>query len=252
MTPRSFRIVGALVLVAGAATFAACRASMRPAASIDAGAAPALYRGRSWPRPTTPWMSRYYLGDLADTLPEYVPLPQPATARLGSIQVALDPGVLRRPYLLRSDVAVLEIIKDQLGTRPVYFSTSTGNYADQLGLSPYLVGEGLVRRVVPRPVAPSDSVRLVEGRGFVNVPRSKALAFEVYRGGATAARPRPRGWVDVPSENSLLGYVFVYDTIAAALREQEPALASRAVELRDAILANTTYALRADRRAIRN
>ena len=220
--------------------------------TFDAGAAPALYRGRSWPRPTRPWMSRFYLGDFADTLPEYVPLPQPATARLGSIQVALDPGVLRRPYLLRSDVAVLEIIKDQLGTRPVYFSTSTGNYADQLGLSPYLVGEGLVRRVVPRPVAPSDSVRLVEGRGFVNVPRSKALAFEVYRGGATAARPRPRGWVDVPSENSLLGYVFVYDTIAAALHEQEPALASRAVELRDAILANTTYALQADRRAIRN
>ena len=109
-----------------------------------------------------------------------------------------------------------------------------------------------MRRVVARPVAPSDSVRLVEGRGFVNVPRSKALAFEVYGGGATAARPRPRGWVDVPSENSLLGYVFVYDTIAAALHEQEPALASRAVELRDAILANTTYALQTDRRAIRN
>ena len=220
--------------------------------TFDAGAAPALYRGRSWPRPTRPWMSRFYLGDVADTLPEYVPLPQPATARLGSIQVALDPGVLRRPYLLRSDLAVLQIIKDQLGTRPVYFSTSTGNYPDQLGLSPYLVGEGLVRRVVARPVAPSDSVRLVEGRGFVNVPRSKALAFEVYGGGATAARPRPRGWVDVPSENSLLGYVFVYDTIAAALHEQEPALASRAVELRDAILANTTYALQTDRRAIRN
>src|SRR5439155_5357263 len=124
--------------------------------TFDAGAAPALYRGRSWPRPTRPWMSRFYLGDVADTLPEYVPLPQPATARLGSIQVALDPGVLRRPYLLRSDLAVLQIIKDQLGTRPVYFSTSTGNYPDQLGLSLYLVGEGLVRRVVARPVAPRD------------------------------------------------------------------------------------------------
>ena len=71
-------------------------------------------------------------------------------------------------------------------------------------------------------------------------------------GGETAARPRPRGWVDVPSQNSLFGYVFVYDTIAAALREREPALALRAGALRDAILANTTYALPAERRAAGN
>jgi hypothetical protein len=37
--------------------------------------------------------------------------------------------------------------------------------------------------------------------------------------------------------------VFVYDTIAAALREREPALATRALAVRDSILANTTYAL---------
>src|SRR5205823_12481512 len=102
--------------------------------TFDAGAAPALYRGRSWPRPTTPWMTRYYLGEAADTLPEYIPLPQPAAGRLGPIQVTLDPGVLGRPYLLRDDLAVLEIIKNQLGKRPIYFSTSTGNTADLLGL----------------------------------------------------------------------------------------------------------------------
>jgi hypothetical protein len=79
------------------------------------------------------------------------------------------------------------------------------------------------------------------------VPRSLALGFGVYRGGETAARPRPRGWVDVPSQNSLLGYVVAYDTIAAAVRERDPALAARALALRDAILANTTYALPAGR-----
>jgi transmembrane protein TMEM260 (protein O-mannosyltransferase) len=210
--------------------------------TFDAGAAPGLYRGRVWPRPTSPWMSRYYLGSPADTLPEYIPLAQPAVGYLGPIAVKLDPGALGRPYLLRSDLAVLQIIKDELGKRPIYFSTSTGNYADQLGLSPYLVGEGLVRRLVPRPVAASDSVRLVEGRGFVNVPRSAALLFEVYRGGETAARPRPRGWVDVPSQTGLLGYLFAYDTIAAVLRESDPPRAARAVALRDAILANTSYA----------
>jgi len=209
---------------------------------FDASAAPELYRGPAWPRPATPWMRRFYLGDPADTLPDYVPLAQPATGYLGPITVSLDPGRLGRPYLMRSDLAVLQIIKDELGKRPIYFSTSTGNYPDQLGLSPYLVGEGLVRRVVPGPVGANANVRLLEGRGFVNVPRSTALLFGVYRGGETAARPRPRGWIDVPSQNSLLGYVFAYDTIAAALRESDPTRAARAVALRDAILANTTYA----------
>src|SRR2546422_522776 len=84
-------------------------------------------------------MSRFYLGDAADTLPDYIPLAQPVTGYLGPIAVQLDPARLGRPYLLRSDLAVLQIIKDELGKRPIYFSTSTGNYADQLGLSPYLV-----------------------------------------------------------------------------------------------------------------
>ena len=214
----------------------------RASVTFDAGAAPELYRGRAWPRPTTPWMSRFYLGDPADTLPDYLPLMQPASGYLGPIAVALDPARLGRPYLMRSDLAVLQIIKDELGKRPIYFSTSTGGYADQLGLSPYLVTEGLVRRVVSGPVTANASVRLLEGRGFVNVPRSAALLFEVYRGGETAARPRPRGWVDVPSQSGLLGYVFAYDTMAAALRESDPARATRAIALRDAILANTTYA----------
>jgi len=223
----------------------------RPHPTFDSTAAPELYRGRRWtPPPPTPWMSRYYLGSPAETLPPYIPLERPATGYLGPITVTLDPRALGRPYLERADLAVLRIIKDELGKRPIYFSASTGSYADQLGLTPYLVGEGLVRRVVPQAVTPSDSVRLVEGRGFVNVPRARALAFGVYHGGETAARPRPRGWVDVPSQNSLLGYALVYDTIAAALADREPPLAQRAVALRDAILANTTYAPPAERRAI--
>src|SRR5437667_374621 len=224
----------------------------RPPPIFDPRSAPALYGNRNWPRPTTPWMSRYYLREPADTLPPYAPLAQPITGYLGPIEVTVDPRALGRPYLERSDLAVLQIIKDQLGKRPIYFSTSTGNYADQLGLSPYLLGEGLVRRVVPRTVTPSDTVRLVPGRGFVNIPRTRALAFDVYSGGETAARPRPRGWVDVPSQSNLFGYAFVYDTIAAVLREREPALALRAGELRDAILAHTTYTLPAERRAAGN
>ena len=222
----------------------------RPAATFEPAAAPELFRGQNWPRPRTPWMNGYNLASPRDTLPEYLPLGRAATGYLGPISVQLDPRALGRPYLLRSDLAVLEILKDQLGKRPIFFSTSTGAYPDQLGLSAYLVGEGLVRRVLPRPVAASDSVRLLEGRGFVNLARTQALAFGVYRGAQTAARVRPRGWVDEPSQNSLIQYAVVYDTIAGALRERNPALALRASGLRDAILANTSYALPAERRAV--
>ena len=224
----------------------------RPPETFAPARAPALYRERAWPRPTAPWMSRFYRDGPADTLPPYLELPQLVTARLGPVTLTLDPNVLGRPYLERAELAVLQIIKDQVGKRPIYFSASTGNYGDRLGLGAYLVGEGLVRRVLARPAAPSDSVRLLPDRGFVNVPRTSALAFGVYQGGEAAARPRPRGWVDVPSQNSLLGYVFVYDTIAAALAGQQPALAARAAQLRDAILANTTYGLPAERRAAGN
>ncbi|HWC73352.1 MAG TPA: DUF2723 domain-containing protein [Gemmatimonadales bacterium] len=199
------------------------------------------------PVPTTPWMSTYYRSRPgaggADTLPPYVVLQGAVQGAVGPIKVTIDPKALGRPFLDRSELAVFQIIKDQLGKRPIYFSTSTGNIADQLGLSPYLIGEGLVRRVMPAPVVANDSIRLLEGRGFVNVPRTKRLAFDVYIGGKAAARRRPHGWVDAPSQNSLIGYVFVYDTIAAALREREPALASRAIAVRDSILANTSYAI---------
>ena len=195
------------------------------------------------PAPTNPWMSHYYLASPADSLPPYVVLQGAVTGRVGPIQVALDPRALGRPYLDRSQLAVFAIIKNQLSHRPIYFSTSTGSTGDQLGLSPYLVDEGLVRRLSPEPVTANDSIRVVAGRGFVNVSRLRTLAFDVYRGGEAAARPRPRGWVDIPSENSLLGYALMYDTLAAALRDREPALAMRSLKLRDAILANTTYAL---------
>ena len=195
------------------------------------------------PVPSTPWMSNYYRNGPADTLPPYILVDKPAAGTLGPIQVTLDPRALGRPYLGRADLAVLQIIKDQLGKRPIYFSTSTANIPDQMGLSAYLVNEGLVRRLMPKVVTPNDSIRLLEGRGFVNVPRLKQLSFDVYRGGEASARRRPRGWVDRPSQSSLFGYVLVYDTIAAALRDHDPALSQRATALRDSIIANTTYSL---------
>jgi hypothetical protein len=244
------RDVSVLVLSLASTNWYLRQLQERPPANFEPDAAPELFRNQRWPRPPTPWMSGFNLASPRDTLPEYLPLGQPATGYLGPITVQLDPRALGRPYLLRSDLAVLEIIKDQVGKRPIYFSTSTGLYADQLGLSSYLVQEGLVRRVLPRPVAASDTVQFLEVRGWVNLARTQALAFGVYHGAETAARARPRGWVDEPSQSSLLQYAVVYDTIAGALRERNPALAVQAIHLRDAILSNTSYALPAERRGV--
>src|SRR6184192_2018242 len=73
----------------------------RPPETFAPARAPALYRDRTWPRPTAPWMSRFYLDGPADTLPPYLELPQRVTGQLGPVAVTLDPNALGRPYLER-------------------------------------------------------------------------------------------------------------------------------------------------------
>jgi hypothetical protein len=213
----------------------------RPLATFDSSAAPALYRGRAWPKPTTPWLANYYRAQ-SDTLPEYASLEHPLAGRLGPLDVSIDPAQLPIPgYLSRVDLAILEIVKQQAGKRPIYFSGTTANYADQLGLGAYLVTEGMLRRLTTTPVTLGDSIQASQvQRRLVNVPRTTRLAFEVYHG-ASAARARPKGWVDRASENSLLPYILTYDTLAELLHDSDPAKATRALQLARAVLANTDY-----------
>src|SRR6266487_3097342 len=176
----------------------------RPLASFDSTRAPAMYRGRAWPKP---------------------------------------PGKqLGRQYLERADVIVLEAIKDQLGKRPIYYSRTVGPYADQFGLTGYLEGQGFARKLRQTALAVTDSIKLLPVFGFVNLPRSEALAFEVYHSDA-AARHRPRGWVDRPSEGILATYGLLYQSLAQALRPTKPAVASRALLLADSVFKNTSYGL---------
>src|SRR3989442_439248 len=136
-------------------------------------------------------------------------------SRLG---VTLDPAPLDRQYLEKADVVVLEAIRDQMGKRPIYFSRTVGPYADQFGLTGYLEGQGFVRKLHQEALAESDSIKAVPGLGYVNVPRTEALAFQVYHR-AAAARNRPRGWVDRPSEGILATYGIVYQALAPGLQK---------------------------------
>jgi hypothetical protein len=216
------------------------QAEERPIPTYDAAAGPAIFRNRTWPKPN-PWWAQYYT-TAADTLPEVVGVDQPVTGNLGPLKVVLDPRELPQPgYLTRVDLAVFQMIKEQAGRRPIYFSTTTADYGDKLGLSPYLVTEGMVRHLMTTPVVPNDSIKMspVQGR-FVNLPLTVTMAFDIYHG-STAGRFRPRGWVDGASQNILIPYMITYDTIAEALGKTDPARAKKAYDMAVAILGNTRY-----------
>jgi len=135
------------------------------------------------------------------------------------------------------------MIKDQVGKRPILFSVFDRQHRRPAGLTPYLVSEGLVRRLMPAPGRRERQHSLCRGTRLPQCAEDAQTRVRSVPWRHAAARKRARGWVDAPSQSSLLGYVFVYDTMAAALRDREPALAVRAREMRDAILANTTYAI---------
>ena len=214
----------------------------RPIEPFDSAAAPAIYRGRAWPMPTGRLMS--FTDEQVAALEQYYLLDAKRTVRLGPIDVTVDPELLGHPYLERADVVVLQTIKDQLGKRPIYFSRTVGFYADQFGLTPRLEGHGFARVLRPHELQPSDSIRTVGQLGYINVPRTSALLFEVYHSDS-AMRPRPRGWVDVPSEGILSTYGLLYYALAEELRATRPDLATRALGIAQGVFRNTsvTFAL---------
>src|SRR3989475_722138 len=208
----------------------------RPLADFDPSKAPAFYRNRQWPKPTGRVLS--WTDDELATLQQYYIVDHAQAVNLGGVQVQLDPRRMGHEYLERADVVVLQAIKDNLGKRPVYFSRTVGLYADQFGLTGYLEGQGFARKLWPQPITPSDSIQPVAQLGYVNIPRTTALVFDVYHGD-TAARQRPRGWVDRPSEGILWTYGLNYAMLADVLRAKNPQLATRALVRADSIFKNT-------------
>jgi hypothetical protein len=169
--------------------------------------------GEPGPQPTTPVFSL----DLAelDSLPEVMQVPEKG----GGIKVDGISIVFGQEYLLLQDLATIFLIRDNAGKRPLFFSWSDGGYPDQtLGLSAYLVSQGLVRKLMPQPVEPSDSIVLSQGLGYLDLPRTRSLLWKTYHW-QTAARQRPRGWVDLPSSSILQLYSIVYGGAADALRK---------------------------------
>jgi hypothetical protein len=189
---------------------------------FDPAEAAALWREGPVPeRPTEPALSLPI--EEIDSLPEAMRVPPEGGIAFDSLQIRFGQDVL-----LRQDLATIFLIRDNLGRRPIYFSWSDGGYPDQtLGLSGYLVSQGLVRKLLPVPAQESDSVALSPGLGYLNVPRTKALLWDVYQW-RSATRDRPRGWVDQPSGSILQLYAVIYNGAARAFEAAgDSALAAR-------------------------
>src|SRR4029078_4646078 len=119
----------------------------------------------------------------------YLDVRAPLRFDQGDIHAVIDPRRLEVGVPLRSDLLVLQMLKDNLGQRPFYISRSTAGYAQALGLDAYALTQGLVTKIAPTPLTASADTVAVAGLGHVDVGRGLAL-WKAY--GFPAAR-LPRG-----------------------------------------------------------
>ena len=183
----------------------------RPVYAYDAAAGPAVYRGRPWLRPAKSPIDMT-LAD-ADKVPLAIELPQPQMFRKGEISATIDGKNLQHGFLERADIFVLRMIQDAFPERPIYFARTSAGYGESLGLGPYLLTQGLARKLLPQVIAASKDTVNIPGQGFLDVARTKSLWTNVFVG-QTAILKKGR-WVDRPS----VGIPYLYVSTGLILAE---------------------------------
>jgi hypothetical protein len=174
-----------------------------------------------WPKPANPVFKA--TEKELDSLPEYSRIPKGSAVKFGDLDIVFSSELVDR-----KDLATIFLIRDNLGKRPIYFAWSDGPYPDEtFGLTPYLVSQGLVRKLYPQPVTPGGNIILTT-MGYTDIERTRELLAKGYRW-QSAARDRSKGWVDTPSASILRLYSIVYGGMADAFRAHgDSALAARA------------------------
>jgi hypothetical protein len=153
----------------------------------------------------------------------WVPLRENRTVELGQgVSAQLEGGNYLNPW----HQYALSIISSSLGDRPIYFASS-GSAADDLGLTPFLIRQGVAYRLNPglpipgtmegvEKLSPSP-LSSVTGL-WLDVERTRTLAWEVFqhRGGL------PDGWARWPYR-AVLGvpsyYAWVHYSLYQAAAE---------------------------------
>jgi hypothetical protein len=187
----------------------------RPVVKYDEAAGPAVYRGRNWPMPTKPIIS--LTPEELSQVPDYLDVREPLRFDQGDIHAVIDPRRLEEGVPLRSDLLVLQMLKDNLGQRPLYISRSAGGYAQALGLDAYALTQGLATKISSTPLTASTDTVAVAGVGHVDVSRGLAL-WKSY--GFPAAVIKRGDWVDRPSAGIPALYTITALALGQALEQQ--------------------------------
>jgi hypothetical protein len=184
----------------------------RPIYEYDAAHGPAVYRGRTWPKPKVSFLDMTMAQ--ADSTPPYVEITQPMTFQSGPIKATIDPQRLSIPSVLqRADIFVLKLIAESFSQRPIYFSRTSAGYGSELGLGNYLLTQGLASKVFVPPAAANRDTMLIAGAGWVDVTRTKTLWDSVFTGQKSISKRDD--WVDRPS----VGIPYLYVATGLMLSE---------------------------------
>src|SRR5512146_2418489 len=186
----------------------------RPIYEYDAANGPAVYRNQKWPKPTLAPL-HMTMAD-ADAVPEYYELRGPMEFNSGPFHATIDPKNLQYGVLQRADALVLRMIQDAWTERPIYFARSAAGYPRALGLEHYVLLQGLASKLFVPPTAASKDTVFVQGEGWLDVPRSKALWNEVFTGYRSVVSEGH--WIDRTSASMPALYIFAGAELADALR----------------------------------
>jgi hypothetical protein len=158
----------------------------RPVYEYDAAKGPAIYRGQQWRKPSGPPL-KMTMQEL-DAIPLGVSLSDPQDFIKDDIRATIT-----QPQLYRADLLVLYMIRDAYPERPMYFSRTSGGYAQELGLQNHVLTQGLARKLTQQPVVAGPGHGRDPGRGLRR-PRALHHALDAgVRGAEGAHRPRRLG-----------------------------------------------------------
>jgi hypothetical protein len=187
----------------------------RPLYDYDAAKGPAVYRDRTWIKPTTPAVKMTF--DEADAIPDPFQLRQPMLFEAKGIRAVIDPRNLEYGMLRRADVFVLRMIRDSWPERPIYFARSAGGYPRSLGLGENVLTQGLASKLfVPSAGAMPKDTLFVQGDGWFDVDRSSVLWKDVFHGHDAVVDEGQ--WVDRASAGIPVMYLFLGAELSEGLR----------------------------------
>ncbi|CAN5891391.1 DUF2723 domain-containing protein [soil metagenome] len=124
-----------------------------------------------------------YTGTVDDPLQRIgIVIDEPTTLEVAGLTLEFPANTVLR----RQDVGVLQVVRKNLGSRPIYFSVTVPDDA-KVGLTPYLVREGIADRLRQQPIEQlarqgrQYMPMQAPEREWIDVPRTELLLETVYQ-----------------------------------------------------------------------